>query len=203
MTTLYVHGFASSGRANKAEQLRAILDDEVLSPSLTHRPKSDIETLEAAVREHKVTTVVGSSLGGFYALYLGRRFDLRLVLINPSLRAQDTTRRYLGTCTVFDTAETFEWTEKEVDELREIGKVVEEAIGLPSSSPAWSRILLLLAERDEVLDARATATSLAFARAIVDPDADHRFADLSPHAEAIRKFATGLGVAVDSAPVGA
>lgn len=194
MTTLYVHGFASSGRANKAEQLRVILDDEVLSPSLTHRPKDDIETLETVVREQNVSTVVGSSLGGFYALYLGLRLGLRVVLINPSLRPYETTRRYLGTCSVFDTDETFEWTEKEIHELREIGRIVEEAIALAGSGMTWTRVLLLLAENDEVLDSRETARSLSLARAVFDPDADHRFANLLPHADAIRTIAKGYAI---------
>lgn len=197
MTTLFIHGFASSGRSSKVEQLRRILDEEVLAPSLTHRPKVDYAHLEALVREHRVTTVVGSSMGGFYAMALAQRFDERVVLVNPSLRFVDTARRYLGTNTVYDTGVTFDWTEREIDELREINATVQEALDPVLSGVTWANVLVLLAEKDEVLDARATAALLKWIKVVFDPVQDHRFADLGPYAERIRAIAAApsdLGV---------
>lgn len=197
MTTLFIHGFASSGRSSKVEQLRRILGEEVIAPSLTHRPRADYAHLEALVEEHHVRTVVGSSMGGFYAMALAQRFDERVVLVNPALRFVETARRYIGTHTVYDTGVTFEWTEREIDELRKIDATVEEALDFASSNVTWANVLVLLAEKDEVLDARATAALLKWAKVVMDPVQDHRFADLGPYAKRIRAIAAApsdLGV---------
>lgn len=189
MTALFIHGFASSGQSSKVDQLRRILGDEVLAPSLRHRPKADLDALAELVARRQVRTAVGSSMGGFYALALAQRFDLRLVLINPALRADETTRRYLGTNTVYDTGATFEWTERELAELCEIGVTVEQALDPARSRVSWKNVLALLAEHDDLIDARETAARLPVGCVVFDAVADHRFADLMPYAERIRAVA--------------
>lgn len=189
MTALYIHGFASSGRSGKVDQLREILGDEVLAPSLTHQPKADLEVLSALMWERSIATVVGSSMGGFYALVLAQWFDINVIVVNPSLHPYETARRYLGKVTVFDTNETFDWTERELDELREIGETVKQALVPETSGITWHHVLVLLAEKDQVLDARQTARELPRARIVFDPQQDHRFADLRPYADRIRAHA--------------
>lgn len=87
MSLLYIHGFASTGVSGKVSTLRAMLVEvPVVSPTLSHRPRQDLALLNELIETRAVTTVVGSSLGGFYALALAQRHRVRLILVNPSLR---------------------------------------------------------------------------------------------------------------------
>jgi predicted esterase YcpF (UPF0227 family) len=169
--------------------LKEILNEEVIAPTLTHRPKEDIHRLCRLMWDHKVTTVVGSSLGGFYALVLAQWFDVATVLINPSMRPYETTRRYLGTNKVFDSGAEFEWTEKDIFALWELSYTVDTALLPVFSNIAWHRVLLLLSENDEVLDSKDTMAKLPRAKVVLDPVQGHRFSDISMYAEAIRDVA--------------
>lgn len=191
MTTLYIHGFASTGASSTAAKLREILgpDESVLAPTLTHRPAADLETLADIVRTENVTVVVGSSLGGFYALAIAQKFGLPVVLINPSLGPYETLGGVLGTVAVYGTSDTFQWTQEQLDELREIADAVGTAIDIETSGLTWSKVLVLLGGRDEVLDPQATAAKFPNAHVILDPDAGHRFGDISAYAELIRAVA--------------
>jgi len=85
---IYIQGFNSSSQSGKAHELAEIFPDEqVLAPDLPWQPKLAIEMLEGLIQSHgdESLLLVGSSLGGCYAQYLGNRFSLSVVLINPEL----------------------------------------------------------------------------------------------------------------------
>lgn len=90
MTLLYLHGFNSAHSSHKAQVLQAHLkglgrNAEFFAPDLPHRPAQAIALLESRIRQMpSKPTLVGSSLGGFYATYLAERHDLRAVLNNPA-----------------------------------------------------------------------------------------------------------------------
>lgn len=190
MTTLYIHGFGSSGNTSKVKQLQEILgpDELVLAPSLSHKPKDDFAMLAKMMWDHSIANVVGSSLGGFYALALTQWFDIRTVLINPSLDPSTTTARYLGTNKVFDTEATFEWTGKELQELRELESITNAAMSPEFSGVTWHRVLLLLAKNDTMLDSAWTAARMPRARIVFDSEQDHRFGYISRYADVIREI---------------
>lgn len=74
---LYLHGFRSSPQSFKARVMRARLEelgliDEWQCPTLPVSPKEAIalaETLAAEAHDDEIT-LIGSSLGGFYATWL-------------------------------------------------------------------------------------------------------------------------------------
>lgn len=195
---LYIHGFASTGNTSKVDQLRSLPDIEVIAPTLTHNPAEDICYLMDIVRKEKVTTVVGSSLGGFYALYLAQRFDLGLVLINPALYPYDTLKAMLGEVPVYGTDVSFSWTEEKLEQLKELGKTVTRAIG-DLSSLHWARTLVLLAEKDELLDSAHTANVLNKASIVLDSKEDHRFQSIVPYLDNIQFVITTVSL-FDSEP---
>jgi len=93
---VYLHGLNSAGSSHKAAVLRERLAPiEVISPtypaqSAAQAVASLTQQLSALWEERGDDTprvLVGSSMGGFYGAWLGRRlgFD-HLVLINPALR---------------------------------------------------------------------------------------------------------------------
>ena len=91
---LYLHGFTSGPQSHKAQALgqrmRELgLGDKFLSPQLPAAPKDAIALAEDLIRRHNVTTVIGSSLGGYYATWLAERHDLQArIKVSESLAAQ-------------------------------------------------------------------------------------------------------------------
>src|SRR5271169_2578759 len=96
-TIVYLHGFRSSPQSIKAQlfaraigTLPAEERPRFVVPALAHDPRRAVEHLAAWIgREFGAAaaalTLVGSSLGGFYATHLAERFGVRAVLINPAL----------------------------------------------------------------------------------------------------------------------
>lgn len=198
MTVLYIHGFASSGNTSKVAQLRDILGEDILAPSLTHNPGPDMKMLMDLVRNNHIKTVVGSSLGGFYAILLGEYFDLRLILINPSLEPHKTLVDKLGTVQIYGSDSTFEWTEQDLEMLSWAAEDVNKSLTPGQSNQTWPNILCLLSAKDERLDAKATAEVFSMSHVIIDPDQDHRFSDLSKYADQIRRIANAPSFAGES-----
>src|SRR5690606_38180072 len=99
---LYLHGFRSSPLSAKArllaERMAAIgLGDRFWCRHLPVSPRRAIEEIEEAIaRSPVVPTLVGSSLGGYYATYLAEKHGLRAVLINPAVVAHLSLAQYVG-----------------------------------------------------------------------------------------------------------
>ncbi|MFU8925795.1 YqiA/YcfP family alpha/beta fold hydrolase [Acinetobacter puyangensis] len=180
----FIHGFASIGRGVKSLQLKEIFDDHVYTPDLSHQPLQDVQMLSQLVEQQQIKTVIGSSLGGFYALLLALKYPVNLILINPALQSPMTLQKYIGTVQRSD-GQTFEWRERQIDELTRLLKQIqpENLQKLDKSS-----VLVLLATHDEVLDYRIAAQLLQGANILLDEKADHRFANLQPYADLIRTW---------------
>ena len=177
---LYIHGFASTGQTSKVDHLKAMTGVEVIAPNLSHDPIKDITMLQSIVRTENITTVVGSSLGGFYALFLAQRFDLGLVLINPALRPYDTLFNRIGEVAIYGTDTTFSWTLAKCDELCMLSNTTELALSPHYSSVDWAKALVLIAEKDELLNVPEMMMAFPKHNVRVDDKADHRFADIMP-----------------------
>lgn len=74
---IYLHGFNSSPQAYKAQALLARMAqigcrDQIVIPALSHQPAQAVACIEALLRRYhdRAITLVGSSLGGFYATWL-------------------------------------------------------------------------------------------------------------------------------------
>ena len=120
------------------------------------------------IKKEKITTIVGSSLGGFYGLLLAMQFPVKLVLINPALQSPQTLQKYIGTVTRYN-GEQFTWTQQEVDEL---STLLAQFIASKDRQLDQSKVLILLAKQDEVLDEFE----------------DHRFADIGKYRQQIETF---------------
>lgn len=116
---LYIHGF-NSGPGEKVSILRdAFPECEILAPQLPYSPSSAIKELEVVLErcKGKVVHIVGTSLGGFYTMYLStiKSVDAEIFyyVINPSLTPHKSLQRYIDTVvTNYKTGEQFEvdWT---------------------------------------------------------------------------------------------
>jgi len=182
---IYIHGFNSSALSYKAGLLREYmaklgLADHYACPELSHRPAQAMAQLEALIapQDPHGVTLVGSSLGGFYATSLVERFGARAVLVNPAVRPYDLLAGYLGPQKNLYTGEAYELTPQHIAELR--------ALEVETITP--SRYLLITATGDEVLDYRAGVERYAGCEQIVVPGGDHGFRGFSAYLDTVVAF---------------
>lgn len=183
---IYLHGFNSSPGSHKAQVLNRHmrerdLGDQFCCPALPDLPMRAIALVEAEMAKHarEPITLVGSSLGGFYATYLAERHDLRAVLINPAVYPHDGLRAYLGVQRNLHSHRQYDLTE---EHLRQWQKLY-----LPSVRV--QHYLLLLETGDEVLDYREAVEKYQGARQIVIPGGDHSLMSFPEHIPLILEFA--------------
>lgn len=192
---LYLHGFRSSPASWKVRLLgehlaAAGLRERLLCPALSHVPNEAIAQAEALIAAADgPLTLVGSSLGGYYATWLAERHDLRAVLINPAVLAHISLADYVGPQTHLYTGESFEFTNAHVAFLRT----------LEVAAPTPSRYLLLLEKGDEVLDWRQAVERYAGCRQVVLDGGDHSFSRFAEYLPTILEFA-GMAVAPPRTP---
>lgn len=180
---IYIHGFGGSGEGVKAKIVRDYFKEErVLAPSLSYVPELAIQTLTELIRlckENEEVYLIGSSLGGYYALYLAERFDLKVVLLNPSIYPYKTLALWTGQARNFYDESSFMWSEKHVEMLKQY-----EISHLSSQK----KIMLLVQSGDETLDHREAVGRLPQAKTIIDKGGSHSFEDFSSKLHIISIF---------------
>lgn len=168
---LYIHGLNSSPASTKASQLTAAmtargLQAQLRVPALHHHPRQAIAQLEALIAELGRPTLVGSSLGGYYATHLAERHGLKALLINPAVRPHQLFDGYLGTQTNLYSNETWELTADHVAALAELD--VE-----PPTDPG--RYQVWLQTGDETLDYRRAQAYYRHCTLRIEAGGDHGF----------------------------
>ncbi len=182
---LYLHGFTSGPQSHKAQSLirhmtERGLGDRIACPQLPASPAAAIALAEDLIRQHRVTTLVGSSLGGYYATCLAEEFDLRAVLVNPAVVTHISLERYIGPQRWLYTGESFDFTHAHIDELRAMHP---EVLSKPE------RFWLLAEEGDETLDYRHAVARYVGAKQTILPGGDHSFTRWHDYLDDILTFA--------------
>lgn len=183
---LYLHGFLSSPASSKARRLHEHmaergLESEFWCGQLPVSASAAVSLLESVIGDCPTPpTLVGSSLGGFYATWLAEKHDLKAALINPAVLAPLSLSRYLGVQMPFHGGEPFEFTEAHIQELR--------ALQLPRIARP-ENYWLLLEEGDEVLDYRDALKYYGGVRQTVFPGGDHGFSRFDAQLEGLLRFA--------------
>ncbi len=95
---IYIHGFGGCGKGVKATEFKKHYQQRnisFLAPSLSYVPTLALSTLEEIIEncQGEEIKLIGSSLGGFYAIYLANRYNLKTALINPSTNPISTLQR--------------------------------------------------------------------------------------------------------------
>jgi len=197
-TILYLHGFISSPASRKAVLLGHYLkghapEIEYLVPQLHHRPArayAQVRSLCQA-RHARDLVLVGSSLGGFYAMAAAEETGCRAVLVNPAVHPQQHFGRYLGPQQNVYTGERFDLTREHVAELAALDR---PAVSRPE------RYWLLVETADEVLDYREAVAYYAGACQSVVTGGDHSFASFPEFVPDIVAWAREDGAVPAAAP---
>jgi predicted esterase YcpF (UPF0227 family) len=178
-TIVYLHGFISSPQSKKAVMLGDYLANvvtgfEYLVPELHHRPARAFAAIESLVgaRTAADVTLVGSSLGGFYATVAAERFGCRAALLNPAVHPHRHFDRYLGPQRNLYTGEEFELTTAHVDELRSLD---------PPAITCPERYWLFVETGDVVLDYREAVDRYRGAMHTVVRGGDHTLVSFPEH----------------------
>lgn len=171
-TLLYLHGFNSSPASEKASQTGAWLAEHGLAerfvcPALPPSPTAAAALIESLLHQlHPAeVTLVGSSLGGFYASWAAERFACRAVLVNPAVRPYRLLDGLLGMQRNLYTGEEYLL---EAHHMHELTALEPAAI-----TPA--RYWLLLETADETLDYRDALAYYRGCRQTVLEGGDHGF----------------------------
>ncbi len=176
---LYIHGFASSAHSVKAQMLRRHFA-KVCTPSLSHIPTLAVETLEEFI--HALPTaplLLGSSLGGYYALYLSQRFDLPAVLVNPVVQLHTPLEQVLGMNRHYYDGSLFEFTAGHLESLQQFA----------CPGARTDKVLLMAQLGDELIDHRTTIDFLQGARLEVEEGGNHAYEHFESKIALIRRFA--------------
>jgi len=187
-TILYAHGFKSSSRSRKVTQLREYIythniSANLITPDLSFEPATALAQLFSACENIRAVdlTIIGSSLGGFYAVVLAEKLGCRAVLLNPSITPFATLRQYLGVQKNIYTGEKFEFNLAHIAQLE---SMFVPHISLPS------RYLLIVETGDEVLDYSAAVDYYQGAKQRVIPGGDHELKSFPQHIDAVLQFAS-------------
>ncbi len=182
---IYIHGFASSGFGSKPQKFKEYFEEEIITISLPTIPNLAIDTLEQIIEafliKEEPVYLVGSSLGGFYALYLANKYDLKAVLINPAIDPFSTLDRYEGVdfVTNYYDNSRFEFTKNHINSLK---NYEVDYIKNPQN------FITLLQEEDEVLDYSVAALKLEETELIIEEGGNHSFDGIERYFRKISGF---------------
>lgn len=201
---LYLHGFRSSPLSFKAQLLaqrlqelqqlqrqqtlaqHAALDGSIYScPQLPASPRAAIDLasrlIEHALADHRSpadVTVIGSSLGGYYATWLAEHYGCRAVLLNPAVKPPRDLAKYVGWHVAYHSQQRFEFKREYIAELQ----------SLAIAPTQMERYFLIAATGDEVLDWREMVAHYAGARQRIVEGSDHGLSDFADYVDEVLAF---------------
>lgn len=179
---IYIHGFGSSAQGFKAKQFRDYFKnrgERFIAPSLSYVPQLAISTLEDVIENcGSDVKLIGSSLGGFYALYLSEKYNLKAVLINPAVYADVTLKRAIGHGINYYDNSSYEWNSSHVESL-EMYK---------TTSVIQKNIMLLVQKGDDVLDYKEAVDFLPDSKLFIEEGGSHNFDEVERYFEKIEEF---------------
>jgi predicted esterase YcpF (UPF0227 family) len=184
-TLLYIHGLNSSGLSKKATQLAALMQarglaEQLRVPELHHHPRQAIAQLEAAIDELGRPLLVGSSLGGYYATHLARRYGLKALLINPAVNPHQLFDGFLGPQENLYTGERWELT---LDHVQALAELEVPAPQDPQRTQVW------LQTGDETLDYRRAEAFYRACALRIQAGGDHSYQGFAEQLPAVLSFA--------------
>lgn len=183
---LYLHGFRSSPLSFKAmymaERMQDLgLEDQYLCPQLPESPRASVELALELMQPFSAdeVTLIGSSLGGFYATALAERTGCRAVLLNPVVDPFRVVPKDIDPASGIHVQDWLRFNREYESELRAL---LVERITRPE------RYLLLAGTADELLDWRDMVRHYAGARQLVIEGGDHGISDFPQYLEEVLAF---------------
>lgn len=154
---------------------------QLLCPQLPPSPREAMQLAHKLVSDvpAALLTVIGSSLGGYYATALAEATGCRAVLLNPAVRPARGLASHVGLQTAWHSEEPFEFLPEYIDEL---ASMAVARITQPE------RYFLIAAKGDEVLDWREMVAHYPGARQRVIDGSDHGLSDFDQYLDDVLAF---------------
>jgi len=184
---LYLHGFNSSPKSHKAQLVSTYLRerqclDRLICPQIPSIPgeaRLFLEQLVEDTLQNHSLSFVGSSLGGYYAMYLAEKYSGTAVLINPSVKPYETLAAHLGENKFYFDEGCWEFDESHIQQLKDMNvKNITNA----------ERYFVLLQTGDETLDYREAESKFQDSFCIIEQGGDHSFTDMERYLSKIMQF---------------
>jgi predicted esterase YcpF (UPF0227 family) len=191
---VYLHGFRSSPDSFKARMMADAmaargLTDDWACPQLPASPREAIGLALGMARDRLANaaspqdlTVIGSSLGGFYATWIAEQLGCKAVLLNPAVHAARDLATQVGEHHMYHSGAPFVFLPEYVAELA--------AIHAPRITQP-DRYFLVAATGDEVLDWREMRDRYAGCRQRIVQGSDHGLSDFAEWMPEVLEFALG------------
>jgi uncharacterized protein len=180
---VYLHGFRSSPQSFKARLLAARLEElgrvgEWLCPTLPVSPAEAIALAEREIGAHvkpgERVTLIGSSLGGYFATHLAEKHGWRAVLLNPAVVPDRDLSKYLGEQPLWHGGGSIVVEPRHLDELRALATAKVTQPG---------RYYLIAAKGDEVLDYREMLAHYPDVRTKLIEGSDHGISEFADYVD--------------------
>ena len=148
-TILYFHGFKSSSDSGKAQEFKKFIENKtsqtkIIIPDLKDDFKEAHKQIESLIDKNSRNILyMGSSLGGYYALYFAQLYKSKSVLINPAIPPLKDFEIHLGKNENYATRNKFTISKDDISYVRSLHhkKILE-----PKNN------LILLESGDEILN---------------------------------------------------
>ncbi len=191
MKVIYIHGFNSAGFGDKVNKLKSAFGSENVIPiNLPYEPDKAIKLLSYLVEKLKDDNLYlfGTSLGGFYAMFLAVKYKVPAILINPSVNPYESLKDEVGKQINYKTNEEYEFTKEHLNTLKELQPSKEEI------DKAKDYIYVYLDEEDELLDSKETAEFFKDFYVVMYPGGNHRFQHMDELIEDFKKSILKEGI---------
>lgn len=189
---IYLHGFLSSPESQKARSLVNYVQNELIDlinqgrlellvPALPHKPEEAVALIEKLTSGSTKTVFIGSSLGGFYSIYLAEKFACKAILVNPLVTLHESLAdSFLGHHTNLYTGEEVDLELSDAEYLLTMEQTyIKEQ----------NNYLLLLETGDEVLDYQQALEKFPQANQIIVEGGNHRFENFEKYLPEMIAFA--------------
>jgi predicted esterase YcpF (UPF0227 family) len=142
------------------------VDVEWYCPQLPASPKEAMAMVVMHIKsqDYERLSIIGSSLGGYYATYLAELFSAQATLLNPAIEPARDLESYIGELKAWHSDEAFHFKPEYIQELNDL---YVKNITKPN------HYYLIAAKGDEVLDWQEMVAKYPGAQQLVLEGGDH------------------------------
>ena len=184
-TILYFHGFKSSSNSGKAQEFKSFVENhtsqtKILIPDLDDDFKQARKQIKSLINEIDPNIFfMGSSLGGYYALYFAELYKTKSVLINPAIPPLNGFEEHLGKNENYATGNKFTISKNDISYIRSLH---HKKILKPDNH------LILLESEDEVLDYVETVSYFKGSAIDIFYGGNHSYSSINEKCNKIKDF---------------
>jgi uncharacterized protein len=192
MRLLYLHGFRSSPESAKAMTMHwhvlahnaNVAKAQRIEWHCPQLPPSPAKAMQKIMRwVHKDTdtplSIIGSSLGGYYAAIVAEATGARCVLLNPAVYPARDLKAYIGRVTNWHNEGGYAFTQQHVDELRALQT---------TAFTRSQRYMAIMSKGDEVLDWREMTARYPVGQLRLLARSDHAISEFDSYASEVLDF---------------